>query len=192
MGTTTDDLLALARSVSPAPNPRELDMLITTGERIACALCAMAVSGRGHAAVALTGAQAGIVTTSGHGDARIVDVRTHRIEHELHRGALVLVAGFQGVSTDREVTSLGRGGADTTAVALASALGATRCDVFTGVAPPATSNGAISHDALARLVAAGAFPMSLRSLEIARDHGVRLQLCSSSGDEPDVWVVTED
>jgi aspartate kinase len=125
----TDDLLDLARRVSPVPQPRELDMLVSTGERIACALCAMALLDLGKRAVSLTGSQAGIVTDTVHGAATIVDVRPGRILAELSAGAIVLVAGFQGVSTGSEVTTLGRGGARASAIALARALGAARCEL---------------------------------------------------------------
>lgn len=131
MGGTTDDLLALARRVSDDPDPRELDMLVTTGERIACALCAMALLDLGKHAVSLTGSQAGIVTDSTHGGgASIVDVRPDRVRAELATGAVVLVAGFQGVSTQAEVTTLD-GGARASAIALARSLGADRCEVVT-------------------------------------------------------------
>jgi aspartate kinase len=131
MGGTTDDLLRLAATVSPTPHPRELDMLVSTGERISCALCAMALLDLGKRAVSLTGSQAGIVTDATHGAATIVDVRPERIRSELAAGAIVLVAGFQGVSPGFEVTTLGPGGTRATAVALAAALGAGRCEVVT-------------------------------------------------------------
>ena len=124
MGKTTDDLLSLAYEVSPSPHPRELDMLVSVGERISCALAAMALHDLGHEAISLTGSQAGIVTDTVHGKAKIVEVRARRIHEALDAGKVVLVAGFQGVSTAYEVTTLGRGGSDTTAVALAAALGA--------------------------------------------------------------------
>src|ERR671934_2332977 len=129
MGSTTDDLLDLARQVSKRPEPRELDMLISVGERISCALAAMAIHDLGHEAISLTGSQAGIVTDTVHGKAKIVEVRAKRIHEALDRGEIVLVAGFQGVSSEQEVTTLGRGGSDTTAVALAAALGARVCEV---------------------------------------------------------------
>src|ERR671937_3162434 len=133
MGTTTDELLDLARQISAHPEPRELDMLISVGERISCALAAMAIHDLGHEAISLTGSQAGIVTDTVHGKAKIVDVRARRIHDALDAGTIVLVAGFQGVSTGREITTLGRGGSDTTAVDLAAALGADACEIYTDV-----------------------------------------------------------
>src|SRR3712207_4641898 len=129
MGGTTDELLDLARRVSDTPVPRELDMLISVGERISCALAAMAIHDLGHEAISLTGSQAGIVTDTVHGKAKIVDVRARRIHEALDRDQIVLVAGFQGVSTAFDITTLGRGGSDTTAVALAVALGAGVCAI---------------------------------------------------------------
>ena len=133
MGDTTDDLVRLAHEVSPRPKPRELDMLISVGERISCALAAMAIHDLGHEAISLTGSQAGIVTDTVHGKAKIVEVRARRIHEALDQDRIVLVAGFQGVSTDFDVTTLGRGGSDTTAVALAAALGAEVCEIYTDV-----------------------------------------------------------
>src|ERR687884_557442 len=127
MGSTTDELLDLAHQISETPDPRELDMLVSVGERISCALCAMAIHDLGHEAISLTGSQAGIVTDTSHGKAKIVDVRARRIHEALDRGEIVLVAGFQGVSTDYDITTLGRGGSDTTAVALAAAPRAESC-----------------------------------------------------------------
>src|SRR5262247_125727 len=133
MGDTTDELVRLAHEISPRPEARELDMLISVGERISCALAAMAIHDLGHEAISLTGSQAGIVTDTAHGKAKIVDVRARRIHEALDEEKVVLVAGFQGVSTAQEVTTLGRGGSDTTAVALAAALGADSCQIFTDV-----------------------------------------------------------
>ena len=133
MGHTTDELLELAHQISPTPHPRELDMLVSVGERISCALAAMAIHDLGHEAISLTGSQAGIVTDTVHGKAKIVEVRARRIHEALDEGTIVLVAGFQGVSTAFEVTTLGRGGSDTTAVALAAALGADHCEIYTDV-----------------------------------------------------------
>src|SRR5205823_9908592 len=133
MGRTTDELLDLARQISDRPVPRELDMLISVGERISCALAAMAIHDLGHEAISLTGSQAGIVTDTTHTKAKIVEVRAQRIHTALDEGTIVLVAGFQGVSTGQEITTLGRGGSDTTAVALAAALGAACCEIFTDV-----------------------------------------------------------
>ena len=133
MGATTDDLIRLAHRVSPRPHPRELDMLVSVGERISCALAAMAIHDLGQEAISLTGSQAGIVTDTAHTKAKIVEVRARRIHEALDGGSIVLVAGFQGVSTAYEVTTLGRGGSDTTAVALAAALGADHCEINTDV-----------------------------------------------------------
>ena len=133
-GKTTDELIAMAEEVSPAPDPREMDMLLSTGERISCALCAMAINDLGHEAISLTGSQAGIVTDTSHTKARILDVRADRIIEALDEDKIVLVAGFQGVSTSHDVTTLGRGGSDTTAVAVAAALDAEVCEIYTDVA----------------------------------------------------------
>src|SRR5437764_9107545 len=133
MGSTTDELLDLAAQVSEHPDPRELDMLVSVGERISCALAAMAIHDLGHEAISLTGSQAGIVTDTVHGKAKIVDVRARRIHEALDRDEIVLVAGSEGVSSEQEVTTLGRGGADMTAVVLAAALGADRCEIYTDV-----------------------------------------------------------
>src|ERR1700735_5184220 len=133
-GKTTDELIAMAEEISPAPDPRELDMLLSTGERISCALCAMAINDLGHRAISFTGSQAGIVTDTSHTKARILEVRADRIREALNDEKIVLVAGFQGVSTSLDVTTLGRGGSDTTAVALAAAIGAEVCEIYTDVA----------------------------------------------------------
>ena len=133
-GRHTDELVAMAREVSDHPEPREMDMLLSVGERISCSLCAMAINDLGHQAISLTGSQAGIVTDSSHTKARILDVRADRIREKLAEDRIVLVAGFQGVSGDsRDVTTLGRGGSDTTAVALAAALGGEVCEIYTDV-----------------------------------------------------------
>jgi aspartate kinase len=202
MGGTTDELLDLAQAVSSSPEPRELDMLVSTGERIACALCAMAVIDLGHAAVSLTGSQAGIVTDNVHGKAKIVEVRAKRIHDALDRSAIVLVAGFQGVSADAEVTTLGRGGSDTTAVALAAALGADSCEIYTDVegvytADPRIVAGArklhaVSYDEMLELAASGAKVLQLRSVEFARNHGVALHVRSTFSDADGTWVTQED
>src|SRR5919201_1759997 len=161
MGSTTDELLDLARQISDRPVPRELDMLISVGERISCALAAMAIHDLGHEAISLTGSQAGIVTDTVHGKAKIVDVRAKRIHESLDRDRIVLVAGFQGVSTGKEITTLGRGGSDTTAVALAAALGADACEIYTDVdgiftadprlVPQARKLDAITYDEMLEL-----------------------------------------
>ena len=202
MGDTTDDLLTLAREVSPRPEERELDMLVSVGERVSCALAAMALIDLGHDAVSLTGSQAGIVTDTAHGKAKIVEVRAKRIHDALERGAIVLVAGFQGVSTDAEVTTLGRGGSDTTAVALASALGAEACEIYTDVdgvfsadprvVPDAGKLDVVSYDEMLELSASGARVLQLRSVEFARNHGVALHVRSSFTDETGTWVTAEE
>jgi aspartate kinase len=147
MGDTTDDLIRLAQEVSAQPHPREYDMLVSVGERISNALCAMAIRDLGHEAVSLTGSQAGIVTDTFHGKAKIVEVRARRLHAELDRDQIVLVAGFQGVSTELEVTTLGRGGSDATAVALASALGGA-CEIYTDVEGVFTADPRMVTDAL--------------------------------------------
>ena len=148
MGDTTDELLDLAREVSERPDPRELDMLISVGERISCALAAMAIVDLGHEAISLTGSQAGIVTDTVHGKAKIVEVRAKRIHDALDAGRIVLVAGFQGVSSESlDITTLGRGGTDLTAVALAAALGADTCEIYTDVEGVFTADPRIVPDA---------------------------------------------
>src|SRR5215216_2241691 len=146
-GKFTDELLAMAHEVSPRPHPREMDMLLSTGERISCALAAMVINDLGHEAISLTGSQAGIVTDTSHTKARILDVRADRIRRGLEEDRIVLVAGFQGVSTSYDVTTLGRGGSDTTAVALAAALGAEECEIFTDVAGVFSADPRIVPDA---------------------------------------------
>ncbi|MGH3134232.1 MAG: aspartate kinase [Gaiellaceae bacterium] len=202
MGSTTDELLDLAREVSPVPHARELDMLASVGERVSCALAAMALIDLGHDAISLTGSQAGIVTDTTHGKAKIVEVRARRIHEALDRGVVVLVAGFQGVSTDSEVTTLGRGGSDTTAVALATALGAEACEIYTDVAgvytadprvvPAARKLGVVSYDEMLELASSGARVLQLRSVEFARSHGVALHVRSSFSDGEGTWVVAEE
>ena len=147
-GKTTDELVAAAYEISERPYAREMDMLLSTGERVSCALCAMAITDMGHEAVSLTGSQAGIVTDSSHTKARIIDVRADRIREALGEERIVLVAGFQGVSTDsRDVTTLGRGGSDTTAVALAAALDASVCEIYTDVTGVFSADPRIVPDA---------------------------------------------
>jgi aspartate kinase len=202
MGDTTDELIDLAHRVSPTPEPRELDMLISVGERISCALTAMAIHDLGHEAISLTGSQAGIVTDTAHTKAKIVDVRANRIHEALDKDRIVLVAGFQGVSTGLEITTLGRGGSDTTAVALAAALGAESCEINTDVAgvytadprlvPEARKLPVVSYEEMLEMSASGARVMALRSVEFARNHNVRLHVRSSFGDEPGTWIQEED
>jgi aspartate kinase len=201
-GKTTDELIAMAEEVSPNPDPREMDMLLSTGERISCALCAMAINDLGHRAISLTGSQAGIVTDTSHTKARIIDVRIDRVRSALEEDAIVLVAGFQGVSTDRDVTTLGRGGSDTTAVAVAAALGAEECEIYTDVAgvfsadprlvPDARKLSVVSFEEMLEMSASGAGVLQLRSVEYARNHGVRIHCRSSFDDAPGTVVVGED
>ena len=200
-GKTTDELVAMAHEVSERPHPREMDMLLSTGERISCALAAMVINDLGHEAISLTGSQAGIVTDTSHTKARILDVRADRIRTALDEGKVVLVAGFQGVSTAADVTTLGRGGSDTTAVALAAALGADVCEIYTDVsgvysADPRIVPGArklrqVSFEEMLEMAASGARVLQLRSVEYARNHGVRIHCRSSFLDEPGTFVVTE-
>src|SRR3954465_12774267 len=191
-GKTTDELIASAEEVSVAPDPREMDMLLSTGERISCALCAMAINDLGHRAISLTGSQAGIVTDTSHTKARILDVRADRIRAALDDELVVLVAGFQGVSTAKDVTTLRRGGSDPTAVALAAAVGAEVCEIYTDVAGVFSADPRIVADArklpvvsfeeMLEMASSGAKVLQLRSVEYARNHGVRIH-CRSSADE---------
>jgi aspartate kinase len=202
-GKTTDELISMAYEISERPHERELDMLLSVGERISCALCAMAIHDMGHAALSLTGSQAGIVTDSVHTKARILEVRADRIRNALDEGKIVLVAGFQGVSGDsRDVTTLGRGGSDTTAVALAAELGASVCEIYTDVAgvfsadpricPDARKLDTVSFDEMLEMSASGAGVLQLRSVEYARNHGVRIHCRSSFDDGPGTLVLAEE
>jgi len=202
MGQTTDELIDLAHQVSPVPDPRELDMLISVGERISVALAAMAIKDLGHEAISLTGSQAGIVTDTAHGKAKIVDIRGQRIHEALDEDKIVLVAGFQGVSTGKEITTLGRGGSDTTAVALAAALSAEACEIYTDVegvftadprlVPVARKLHAVTYEEMLEMSACGAKVLMLRSVEFARNYGVRLHVRSSFGDSEGTWIGEED
>jgi aspartate kinase len=202
MGSTTDELVDLAHQISPQPHPRELDMLVSVGERISCALAAMAIHDLGHEAISLTGSQAGIVTDTVHGKAKIVEVRARRIHEALDEGTIVLVAGFQGVSTAFEVTTLGRGGSDTTAVALAAALGADHCEIYTDVrgvfsADPRVVPGArplrrLTFDEMLEMASSGARVLATRSIEVARSHNVKLHVRSSFEDGDGTWIREED
>jgi aspartate kinase len=192
----------MAEEVSPSPDRREMDMLLSTGERISCALCAMAINDLGHRAISLTGSQAGIVTDASHTKARILDVRADRIQEGLSQERIVLVAGFQGVSTSRDVTTLGRGGSDTTAVAVAAALGADVCEIYTDVAGVFSADPRIVSDArklpvvsfeeMLEMAASGAKVLQLRSVEYARNHGVRIHCRSSFVDGPGTFVLGEE
>jgi aspartate kinase len=202
-GKTTDELVAMAQEVSDRPEPREMDMLLSVGERISCALCAMAIHDRGHHAISLTGSQAGIVTDSSHTKARILDVRADRIREALTEDRIVLVAGFQGVSgSSRDVTTLGRGGSDTTAVAIAAALEASVCEIYTDVAgvfsadprivPSARKLGVVSFEEMLEMAASGAKVLQLRSVEYARNHGVQIHCRSSLEDGAGTLVLGEE
>ncbi|HEY8082901.1 MAG TPA: aspartate kinase [Solirubrobacterales bacterium] len=202
-GKTTDELVEQALEISKRPDSREMDMLLSTGERISCALCAMAIHDMGHQAISLTGSQAGIVTDSSHTRAKIIDVRADRISEKLDEDRIVLVAGFQGVSTDSlDVTTLGRGGSDTTAVALAAALDASVCEIYTDVSGVFSADPRIVSDArklsmasyeeMLEMSASGAKVLQLRSVEYARNHGVRIHCRSSFEDGPGTLVVSEE
>ncbi len=200
-GKTTDELIGMAEEVSSAPDPREMDMLLSTGERISCALCAMAINDLGHRAISLTGSQAGIVTDTSHTKARILDVRADRVRAALEQDHIVLVAGFQGVSTADDVTTLGRGGSDTTAVAVAAAVGARECEIYTDVAgvfsadprivPDARKLSVVSFEEMLKMAASGAGVLQLRSVEYARNENVRIHCRSSFDDCPGTVVVSE-
>ena len=198
MGKTTDGLIDLAHQVSPTPNVREFDMLLSTGERIACALVAMAIHDLGQEAVSLTGSQAGILTDAAHMKAKIREIRGDRVKDALDQGKIVLVAGFQGFSRDTmEITTLGRGGTDATAVALAAALGAA-CEIYSDVpgvftadpriVPNARKLPTISYEEMLEMSASGAKVLMLRSVELARNHGVRIHARSTFSDEEGTWV----
>jgi len=202
MGRTTDDLLEKASDITSTPEPRELDMLLTAGERIAMSLVAIAVNARGCRAASYTGSQAGIITDTQHGKARIVEIRPQRIKESLDAGNVVILAGFQGLSTEYDITTLGRGGSDTTAVAMAAALGADVCEIYTDVDgvftadprthPEARKIGRISYEEMLELAAAGARVLQLRCVEYARRHGVRIHVRNSLGEQPGTWVDGEE
>ncbi|MCS0499596.1 aspartate kinase, partial [Protaetiibacter mangrovi] len=200
MGDTTDELVDLAHQVSPIPDPRELDMLLTTGERISMALLAMAIRDMGFEARSYTGSQAGMITDAQHGAARIVDVTPGRVREALDEGAIAIVAGFQGFNRDsRDITTLGRGGSDTTAVALAAALGAEVCEIYTDVdgvftadprvVPKAHKLDRVTAEEMLELAAAGAKVLYIRAVEYARRHGVTLHVRSSFNNNEGTWVV---
>jgi len=202
MGDTTDELIDLANQVSPLPNGRELDMLLTAGERISMALLAMAISNLGHEARSFTGSQAGIITTSTHGKARVIDVTPGRIQEALKEGAIAIVAGFQGVSQDtNDITTLGRGGSDTTAVALAAALEADVCEIYTDVdgifsadprvVPSAKKLSTVTYDEMLELAASGAKVLHLRCVEYARRFDLPIHVRSSFSNKEGTWVVKD-
>jgi aspartate kinase len=202
MGDTTDELLRMAYEIARVPEPRELDMLLTAGERIAMSLLAIAVCARGCRAASYTGSQAGIITDTHHGAAKIVEIRPRRIIESLQSGNVVIVAGFQGLSTTYDITTLGRGGSDTTAVALAAALEAEVCEIYTDVdgvftadprvVPEARKIDRITYEEMLELAVAGAKVLQSRSVEYARRHGVPVHVRSSFHDGPGTWVVKEE
>jgi aspartate kinase len=202
MGKSTDNLIALANSVSRSQPGRELDMLLTTGERVSAALLTMALVDAGCEAVSFTGSQVGIITDTMHGKAKIVEVKGDRVRDAVSRGKVCVVAGFQGVSTDKEITTLGRGGTDTTAVALAAALGADACEIYTDVTgvfsadprivPQARKLTRIHFDEMLEMAAAGSKVLALRSVEFARNHNVPIHVRSSFTWEQGTWVTFEE
>ncbi|MDF1605240.1 aspartate kinase [Nocardioides sp. YIM 152315] len=202
MGDTTDDLIEKAQAVSPAPPARELDMLLTAGERISMALVAMAISDLGYSARSFTGSQAGVITDSVHGKAKIIDVTPGRIESAIAEGHIVIVAGFQGVSQDtKEITTLGRGGTDTTAVALAAALGAEVCEIYTDVdgvftadpriVPAARKLGRVRTEEMLEMAASGAKILHLRCVEYARRYDIPIHVRSSFSQKEGTWVIPD-
>jgi aspartate kinase len=202
MGDTTDELIDLANQVSPMPNGRELDMLLTAGERISMALLAMAISNLGLEARSFTGSQAGIITTSTHGRARVIDVTPGRIQEALNEGAIAIVAGFQGIAQDtKDITTLGRGGSDTTAVALAAALDADVCEIYTDVdgvfsadpriVPAARKLKSVTYEEMLELAASGAKVLHLRCVEYARRFNLPIHVRSSFSNLEGTWVVRD-
>jgi len=202
MGKATDNLIALANSVSTSPPGREMDMLLTTGERVSAALLTMALHDLGVDAVSFTGSQVGIITDTSHGKAKILEVKGDRLRAALADGKVCVVAGFQGVSTAKEITTLGRGGTDTTAVALAAALGADSCEIYTDVTgvfsadprivPQARKLAKVNFDEMLEMAGAGSKVLALRSVEFARNHNVPIHVRSSFTWEPGTWVTTEE
>ena len=202
MGDTTDELIELANAVTPIPQGRELDMLLTAGERISMALLAMAINNLGFEARSFTGSQAGVITTSAHGRARIIDVTPGRIQEALAEGAIAIVAGFQGISQDtKDVTTLGRGGSDTTAVALAAALEADVCEIYTDVdgifsadprvVPNARKLKTVTYEEMLELAASGAKVLHLRCVEYARRYDLPIHVRSSFTTNEGTWVVKD-
>jgi aspartate kinase len=200
-GKTTDGLVSMAQEISDRPDPREMDMLLSTGERISCALMAMALHDLGHEAISFTGSQAGIVTDTAHTKAKIVEIKAERLRSALAEDHIVLVAGFQGVSTERDVTTLGRGGSDTTAVALAAALDADACEIYTDVTgvftadprivPEARLLPLVSHEEMLEAAANGSKVLALRSVEFARNHNVPVHVRSSFVPDDGTWITEE-
>ncbi len=202
MGKTTDELVRLAADVSSVQPDREVDMLLSSGERISMALLCMALADLGVDAVSFTGSQAGMITDTSHTRAKILEVKGDRLRETLAAGAVPVVAGFQGVSTDKQVTTLGRGGSDTTAVALAAALGADACEIYTDVSgvfttdprivPEARKLARVSYEEMQEMAATGGRVLALRSVEFARNHNVPLHVRSSFTWEPGTWIDKED
>lgn len=199
MGDSTDELIDLAHQVSEHPHAREMDMLLTTGERVSMSLLAMAIRDLGLDARSFTGSQAGMMTNAEHGRARIVDVTPTRVRQALDEGAIAIVAGFQGFNTDsKDITTLGRGGSDTTAVALAAVLGAEVCEIYTDVdgvysadpriVPKAQKLDSVSYEEMLELASSGAKVLYIRAVEFARRHGVPLHVRSSFSDTPGTWI----
>ena len=202
MGDTTDELRDLAEQVTPLPPPRELDMLLTAGERISMALLAMAIAQLGHKAQSFTGSQAGVITDSAHGKAKIIDITPGRIENALRDDAIAIVAGFQGVSQDtKDVTTLGRGASDTTAVALAAALGAQVCEIYSDVdgvftadpriVPTARKLHRVSTEEMLEMAASGAKILHLRCVEYARRYDMPVHVRSSFSQKEGTWVIPD-
>ncbi|WP_352231614.1 aspartate kinase [Nocardiopsis sp. ATB16-24] len=202
MGDTTDELLELAEQVTPMPPARELDILVTAGERMSMALVAMAIENLGYEARSFTGSQAGVITTSLHGNAKIIDVTPGRIREAVAEGAICIVAGFQGVSQDtKDITSLGRGGSDTTAVALAGALDADACEIYSDVdgvftadprvVPTARRIPKLSYEEMLEMAASGTKILHLRCVEYARQYNIPLHVRSSFSQKPGTWIVSE-
>jgi aspartate kinase len=202
MGKSTDDLIHLASQLSEDPPAREMDMLVTAGERISMSLLCIAIAELGHTATSFTGSQAGIVTDTAHGKAKILEIKADRLREALSAGQIAVVAGFQGVSTDRNITTLGRGGSDTTAVALAAALGAGCCEIYTDVngvysadprvVPDARKLPEVSYEEMLEMAATGGRVLALRSVEFARNHGVTLHVRSAFTWQPGTWVREEE
>lgn len=202
MGKTTDNLLSMASELSANPDPREIDMLISTGEQVTIAMLAIAIQAKGEQAISFTGPQVGIVTDNSHRKAKIVRINNEKVQRALDAGKVVIVAGFQGSTVDQEVTTLGRGGSDTTAVALAAILKAEVCDIYTDVdgvysadprlVPKARKLDAISYDEMLELASLGAKVLHSRSVELAKNYGVPLQVRSSFESAPGTMVVKED
>jgi aspartate kinase len=202
MGKSTDNLIKLANEVSSVQPDRELDMLLTTGERISMTLVCMALAGVGIDAISFTGSQVGIITDTVHTKAKILEVKGDRVREALAQGKVCVVAGFQGVSTDKEITTLGRGGSDTTAVALAAALDADSCEIYTDVTgvfsadprivPQARKLQHINFDEMLEMAGAGSKVLALRSVEFARNHNVPIQVRSSFTWEPGTWVTSQE